>query len=174
MQSIDDKIYNNMPSKPIMQYGIDFNLGYKGFSLTGLFQGSGTKYSKIGNNVKPAGVERLLYKDQLDYWRPDNTGARFPLPDLNQGTTNNMQADVTFWSVNCAYLRLKNLQLGYDFKYKLLKKVSWLSSAKLSLVGTNLLTFSDVSGWLDPEQSETQNWAYPMTKTYSIMVSLGF
>lgn len=170
----DDKIYNNMPSKPIIQYGIDFNLGYKGFSLTGLFQGSGTKYSKIGNNVKPAGVERLLYKDQLDYWRPDNTGARFPLPDLNQGTTNNMQADVTFWSVNCAYLRLKNLQLGYDFKYKLLKKVSWLSSAKLSLVGTNLLTFSDVSGWLDPEQSETQNWAYPMTKTYSIMVSLGF
>jgi putative outer membrane protein len=71
-------------------------------------------------------------------------------------------------------VRLKNLQLGYDFKYKLLKNVSWLSSAKVSLVGTNLLTFSDVSDWLDPEQSETQNWAYPMTKTYSIMVSLGF
>lgn len=169
-----DKVYNNMPSKPIMQYGIDFSLGYKGFSLVGLLQGSGTKYTKIGNNVKPAGVERLLYKDQLDYWRPDNTNARFPLPDLNQGTTNNMQQDVTFWSVNCAYLRLKNLQLGYDFKYKLLKNVSWLSSAKLSLVGTNLLTFSDVSDWLDPEQSETQNWAYPMTRTYSIMVSLGF
>lgn len=169
-----DKVYNNMPSKPIMQYGIDFSLGYKGFSLVGLIQGSGTKYTKIGNNVKPAGVNRLLYKDQLDYWRPDNTGARFPLPDLDQGTTNNMQQDVTYWSVNCAYVRLKNLQLGYDFKYKLLKNVSWLSSARVSLVGTNLLTFSDVSDWLDPEQSETQNWAYPMTKTYSIMVSLGF
>lgn len=169
----DDKVYNNMPTKPILQYGIDFTLGYKGFSVVGLFQGSGTKYSVIGNNVKPVGTGRFLYEDQMDYWRPDNTDARFPLPDLNQGTTNNTQ-ESTFWSVNCAYLRLKNLQIGYDFKYKLLKNVTWLSTAKLSLVGTNLLTFSDVSDWLDPEQQETQNWQYPMTKTYSIMVSIGF
>lgn len=169
----DDKVYNGMPTKPILQYGIDFTLGYKGFSVIGLLQGSGTKYSMIGQNVRPIGTDRILYKDQLDYWTPDNKDARFPLPDTYQGSANNNQ-ESTFWAVNCAYLRLKNLQIGYDFKYKLLKKVSWLSSAKLSLVGTNLLTFSDVSDWLDPEQSETQNWAYPMTKTYSIMVSLGF
>lgn len=168
-----DKVYNHLPTKPILQYGIDFTLGYKGFTVVGLFQGSGTKYSLIGQNVRPVGTGRFLYTDQLDYWRPDNTTARFPLPDLNQGSSNN-NVESTFWAVNCAYLRLKNLQVSYDFKYKLLKKATWLSSAKLSLVGTNLLTFSNVSDWLDPEQSETQNWAYPLTKTYSIMVSLGF
>lgn len=169
----DDKVYNHLPSKPLLQYGIDFTLGYKGFSVIGLLQGSGNKYSGIGQNVRPVGTQRFLYKDQMDYWRPDNTDARFPLPDLNQGTENNNQIS-TFWAVNCRYLRLKNLQIGYDFKYKLLKNISWLSTAKVSLVGTNLLTFSNVSDWLDPEQSETQNWAYPMTKTYSIMISLGF
>lgn len=169
----DDKVYNHLPTKPILQYGLDISLGYKGFSVLGLFQGSGNKYSGIGQNVRPVGTGRFLYKDQMDYWRPDNTDARFPLPDLNQGTSNN-NIESTYWAINCRYLRLKNLQLGYDFKYKLLKNITWLSSAKLSLVGTNLLTFSNVSDWLDPEQSETQNWAYPITKTYSIMISLGF
>lgn len=169
----DDRIYNKMPTKPILQYGIDFSLDYKGFSLIGLIQGSGTKYTVLGQNVRPRGTYYMYYKDQLDYWRPDNKDARFPLPNTDRGEETDNQIS-TYWSVNCAYVRLKNLQIGYDFKYKLLKNVSWLTSAKLSLVGTNLVTISDVSDWIDPEQSETQNWAYPITKTYSVVLSIGF
>jgi TonB-linked SusC/RagA family outer membrane protein len=169
-----DKVYNGWSNEPIMQYGMDFGVNYKGFFLNGLIQGAGTNYKKIGQNAMPMGVDRIRYTNELDYWTPGNTSARFPLLDIGTGTANNYQRDITFWMVNCAYIRLKNMQIGYDFKYKLLKKTSWLSNAKLSIAGQNLLTFSDATYYMDPEQGNTENNGYPITRTYSIVLTLGF
>ena len=169
-----DKVFNHRKSEPLMQYGIDFLLEYDGFFLSGLIQGAGTNWKFIGQNAMPMGVDRLRYSKELDYWTPTNTDARFPLLDPGTGRTNNNQREVTYWMVNCAYVRLKNLQFGYDFKYKLLKNVPWIASAKLSLVGQNLLTFSDATFFMDPEQGNTENAGYPITRTYSIVFSLGF
>ena len=169
-----DKVFNHRKSEPLMQYGIDFLLEYDGFFLSGLIQGAGSNWKFIGQNAMPMGVDRLRYRKELDYWTPTNTDARFPLLDPGTGRANNSQRDVTYWMVNCAYVRLKNLQFGYDFKHKLLKNVPWIASAKLSLVGQNLLTFSDANFFMDPEQGNTENSGYPITRTYSIVFSLGF
>lgn len=169
-----DKVFNHRKSEPLMQYGIDFLLEYDGFFLSGLIQGAGSNWKFIGLNAMPMGVDRLRYSKELDYWTPTNTDARFPLLDPGTGRANNSQRDVTYWMVNCAYVRLKNLQFGYDFKHKLLKNVPWIASAKLSLVGQNLLTFSDANFFMDPEQGNTENSGYPITRTYSIVFSLGF
>lgn len=169
-----DKVFNHRKSEPLMQYGIDFLLEYDGFFLSGLIQGAGSNWKFIGQNAMPIGVDRLRYSKELDYWTPTNTDARFPLLDPGTGRANNSQRDVTYWMVNCAYVRLKNLQFGYDFKHKLLKNVPWIASAKLSLVGQNLLTFSDANFFMDPEQGNTENSGYPITRTYSIVFSLGF
>lgn len=169
-----DKVFNHRKSEPLMQYGIDFLLEYDGFFLSGLIQGAGSNWKFIGQNAMPMGVDRLRYSKELDYWTPTNTDARFPLLDPGTGRANNSQRDVTYWMVNCAYVRLKNLQFGYDFKHKLLKNVPWIASAKLSLVGQNLLTFSDANFFMDPEQGNTENSGYPITRTYSIVFSLWF
>ena len=169
-----DKVFNHRKSEPLMQYGIDFLLEYDGFFLSGLIQGAGSNWKFIGQNAMPMGVDRLRYSKELDYWTPTNTDARFPLLDPGTGRANNSQRDVTYWMVNCAYVRLKNLQFGYDFKHKLLKNVPWIASAKLSLVGQNLLTFSDANFFMDPEQGNTENSGYPITRTHSIVFSLGF
>lgn len=169
-----DKVFNHRKSEPLMQYGIDFLLEYDGFFLSGLIQGAGSNWKFIGQNAMQMGVDRLRYSKELDYWTPTNTDARFPLLDPGTGRANNSQRDVTYWMVNCAYVRLKNLQFGYDFKHKLLKNVPWIASAKLSLVGQNLLTFSDANFFMDPEQGNTENSGYPITRTYSIVFSLGF
>ena len=87
---------------------------------------------------------------------------------------NNNQREITYWMIDCGYLRLKNLQFGYDFKHKLLKNIPWIANAKLSLVGQNLLTFSDATFFMDPEQGNMENNGYPITRTYSIVFSLGF
>jgi TonB-linked SusC/RagA family outer membrane protein len=169
-----DNVYNGRTTEPIMQYGIDFGLEYKGFSVSGLIQGAGTNYKKVGQNAMPMGVDRIRYTNELDYWTPTNKDARFPLLDIGTGTANNYQTNITYWMVNCAYIRLKNLQIGYDFKYKLLKNMSWVSNAKLSVVGQNLLTKSDATFYMDPEQGNTENNGYPITRTYSIILSLEF
>ena len=170
----DDKVFNKRKSEPLMQYGIDFSLEYEGFYLSGLIQGAGTNWKFIGQNAMPMGVDRLRYGKELDYWTPENKGARFPILDPGTGRTNNNQKEITFWMVNCAYLRLKNLQIGYDFKHRFLKDIPWISNAKLSLVGQNLLTFSDANYFMDPEQGNTENNGYPITRTYSIVLSIGF
>lgn len=169
-----DKVYNNRKTEPLMQYGIDFLVEYDGFFLSGLIQGAGTNWKFLGQNAMPMGVDRLRYSKELDYWTPTNRNARFPILDPGTGRTNNNQTEITYWMVNCAYVRLKNLQVGYDFKHKLLKNVPWVANAKLSLVGQNLLTFSDATYFMDPEQGNTSNTGYPITRTYSIVLSLGF
>lgn len=170
----DDKIYNGMNSKPIMQYGIDFNLSYKGFTLSGLFQGSGENYKLIGSNGQPVGLGRLRFDSELDFWTPENTGARYPIPDTSYGLSHNQQGS-TFWELDCRYIRLKSLQFGYDFKYKLLKNIPWVSNLSLSLVGQNLFTISKANDYyLDPEQGSVENYGYPIMRTYSLVLNVGF
>lgn len=170
----DDRVYNGMPKKPILQYGIDFNLGYKGFSLNGLIQGSGRNYKLIGTEGMAIGFSRIRFNSDLDYWTPTNTGARYPIPDTGSGAANNGQ-ESSFWEVDCKYIRLKSLQLGYDFKYKFLKNVPWISNLTLSLVGQNLVTISKANDYyLDPEQGNVDNFGYPITRTYSLVLNFGF
>lgn len=170
----DDKVYNGLTKKPIMQYGLDFSLAYKGFSLTGLIQGAGKNYKIIGTEGMAVGFSRIRFSQDLDYWTPQNTGARYPIPDTGSGLANNYQ-ESSFWAVDCKYVRLKNLQIGYDFKYKLLKNTPWLSNLTLSLVGQNLFTISKANDYyIDPEQNDTNNFGYPITKTYSLVLNIGF
>lgn len=170
----DDRVYNNMPKKPILQYGFDFNLGYKGFSLSGLIQGSGKNYKLLGTEGIAIGFSRIRFNQDLDYWTPTNTGARYPIPDTGSGLANNYQ-EANFWQVDRKYIRLKNLQLGYDFKYKLLKGLPWVSNLTLSVVGQNLITISKANDYyLDPEQGDVNNFGYPITKTYSLVLNIGF
>lgn len=170
----DDKIFNGMPTKPLLQYGFDFTLKYKGFSLTGLIQGSGKSFKLIGSEGMPIGFSRIRFMQDLDFWSPDNPNAMYPLPDTGSGVANNYQ-EASFWNVNCRYVRLKNLQLSYDFKYKWLKSVTWIENLTLSLVGQNLVTISKANKYyLDPEQGDVNNFGYPITRTYSLVLNIGF
>ena len=165
--------------KRIIVHHNEQNLGVgltrnKGFALSGLIQGSGENYKLIGVNGQPTGLGRLRFESELDFWTPDNTDARYPIPDTGYGLSNNQQ-ESTFWELNCRYVRLKNLQLSYDFKYKLLKNVPWISNLTLSLVGQNLVTISKANDYfLDPEQGSTDNYGYPIMRTYSLVLNFGF
>jgi TonB-linked SusC/RagA family outer membrane protein len=167
----DDKVFNKMTKKPILQYGFDFNLGYNGFFLCGLVQGAGKNYKIIGSSEgMPVGFNRIQYKEDLDYWTPQNPDARYPIPDRGSGLANNYQKESTYWAIDCKYIRLKTLQVGYNFK-----NINRISNLTLSLVGQNLITVSNALDYnLDPEQGEITGYGYPITKTYSLVLNIGF
>lgn len=99
----------------------------------------------LGNRYQSGEGKYLYYENQLNYWRPDNTGADFPRISISSGVNgNNNKAGSTFWMRNASYLRLKDLQLSYDFKYKYLKKCDWLQTCRVNLSGSNLFTISGV------------------------------
>lgn len=170
----EDQVRYGMPTAPHFTYGVDFMLSYKGFTLSGLLYGTGKRNMEFGTEDKGGEAVHLIREYQLDYWREDNRDATFPrisLSSLRNGSHN--QAASTFWIKNAAYLRLKNLTLEYDFKYKLLKNVDWLTSCKVNLTGSNLFTISGVDDYWDPEASSTAG-GYPVQRVYSIGVTVGF
>ena len=73
----------------------------------------------------------VAYDYQTDFWTPDNRDAQYPRLMANTALNqNNNYASSDFWLINGAYLRMKDFQFGYDFKYSLLKNVSWLTRCK--------------------------------------------
>ena len=163
------------PTFPAFSYGFDFNLGYKNLFVYGLLQGTGTRYKQLQEFMRATNTEYLTYDFQLDSWRPDNPDASFPrlstYQNLNAGQNYTVSAD--FWYRNAAYLRLKSLQIGYDFK-DFLKNSKSISSVKLSIIGTNILTFSQVNKFFDPEIAADTGYAYPTQKSYSVVLNVTF
>lgn len=170
----EDKVRYGMPTDPHFTYGVDFMFAYKGFTLSGLFYGTGERHMMFGINAMKTEAMHVKNKFQLDYWREDNRDATFPRVTLTAGVNGeNNRIESSFYLRNAAFLRLKNLSLAYDFKHKLLKDVKWLSTCQLNVTGSNLFTISGVSNYWDPETTNT-NGGYPTSRIYSLGVTLGF
>ena len=177
IDSSDNQRLGNDPF-PRINYGFLANLGYKGINLNMLIQGaSSCDYYVDGYNEQLFHLNtNVAFDYETDFWTPDNTNARYPRltssPALN-GRNNYETSD--HYLVSAGYVRLKSLSLSYDFKYKLLKNVNWISSCRLSLSGTNLLTISKTTKYfLDPENASNRHLDYPVERTYSIGVNIGF
>ena len=174
-----DMRFRGKPGAPRGQYGININLSYKGFYLSTLFQGS-TPFDtyipgSLGMQTGQAGTLPVMFDHQTDFWTPDNRNAQYPRLMSNTGLNGNynyMNSD--YWLVNGAYLRMKDFQFGYDFKYKLLKNVGWLTRAKVGIAGQNIFTISKLTKYgIDPE-SNAQNYGYPVERTIAFTLNLGF
>ena len=167
-------------SAPRGQYGININLSYKGFYFSTLLQGS-TRFDmyvsgELGLQTGQQGTLMLAYDHQTDHWRPDNRNAQYPrLMSTTGDNSNNNYASSDFWLLDGSYIRMKDFQFGYDFKYKLLKDVKWLSRCKVGISGQNIFTLSESTKYgLDPENSSTNNYGYPVERTLAFTLNLGF
>ena len=168
------------PGTPHLNYGIDFRVKYRAWSLSGLIQGTGERMVDLG--LAGSIPRDILRKNQLDYWDVDNTDARFPRISNGFDHGNTLKSD--FWIENAAYVRLKNLQIRYDLKHRLLKNFDGISSCQLVLTGSNLLTFSDVYDYFDPEAWMTEiekeyagnvsGVEYPVQRTFSLGLNVEF
>ncbi len=163
---------------PRANYGIFGNFEYKGFFGNFLFQGATSRDMYLGDVVRgqSTGGYTTVYDYQLDYWTPDNRDALYPRIAPNSSINgNNNYTTSDFWLVDGKYIRLKSLQVGYELKSKLLKKVDWISKMNLVLSGQNLFTISPATKYsLDPENGDTNNYDYPVQRTYSLSVNVEF
>ena len=175
----DDMRFLGKSGSPRGQYGININLSYKGFYLSMLFQGS-TPFdtaipASLGMKTGMSGSLPVMFDHQTDFWTPENRDAQYPrlMSNTNlNGNYNYYNSD--YWLVNGAYLRMKDFQFGYDFKYKLLKNVGWLTRAKVGLAGQNIFTISKLTKYgIDPESS-ADNYGYPVERTIAFTLNLGF
>ena len=143
-------------SIPKLIAGINFNASYKNFDLSLFFQGAyGNKiYMQINQDIE--GFYRGFTVTQRYFderWTGEGSSSTQPRPSWTS-KSNNARPSSRFLE-DGSYLRLKNVQLGYNIPSKTLK-VTGLSQARLYISGTNLFTLTKYSG-LDPEMTVSNN-----------------
>ena len=146
---------------PNIMYGFGSTIRYRKFDLGFFFQGAAQRKIMIGN-IHPFGNTRknVLQFIADDYWNESNPNPNAAYPRLeDRDDANNNRQTSSYWLRDGSYMRLKNAEIGYSFKY-----------GRIYLIGNNLLTFSKFKLW-DPELS----WnAYPLSRTFSIGMQLNF
>ena len=168
---------------PDFTYGINLNLGYKGFDLSAFFQG--VHGNKIFNMVKrwtdfnnQAGNRSLRMLN--DSWTPENPDAVLPILDANDSRS---QQPSSYFVEDGSYFRMKNLTIGYTLPTTVIGKIG-LSSARIYVQGQNLFTITKYSG-IDPEVTSVGSTPgtttlgmdqgnYPRSKMYQVGINFGF
>ncbi|WP_352421789.1 TonB-dependent receptor [Proteiniphilum sp.] len=182
---------------PRYNYSISGGFNWKGFDFSMFWQGVGKQ-----DYFPPNGMMVFwgmttgtggsgLYKNSrtMDYWRPlnetnilgPNTDAYFAKPYFSAETNKNRQVQ-TRYLLNAAYLRLKNLQIGYTLPSHISEKIL-LQRSRVYLSAENLLTLTKLPDNFDPETTIASDPAndgyqvgriYPVSRILSIGVNLTF
>ncbi|MDE6565078.1 MAG: TonB-dependent receptor, partial [Muribaculaceae bacterium] len=167
-----DRVEIGHGTVPRLTYGANLGLAWNGFDFSILFQGVGD-YPVYYNNQAFRFVTVMgqsLIKDITDNaWTPENRyDSKYPILRNSSNGKNNIASDA--FVHNAAYLRCKNLQLGYTVPSHLTKKF-FVESLKIYTSIDNLFTITDFPG-LDPEVGATVG--YPTVRQYSVGLNLTF
>ncbi|WP_019539283.1 SusC/RagA family TonB-linked outer membrane protein [Proteiniphilum acetatigenes] len=161
---------------PYPRYEFSVNMGaeWKGFDFSVFFQGVGKKdILYTGAGARPFYVGRTIFRNQLDTWTPDNRNAEFPLLliDGSGSNPNNIVSD--FWIKSGAYIRLKNVVLGYSLPKNTLDNLK-IESLRFYINGQNLFTLSSAYKGYDPENYVNNGSFYPVMQTFTFGIDLRF
>ena len=168
----NDRVEIGHGNMPRFTYGANLGLSWNGFDLSMLLQGVGN-YQVYYNNQAFRFVTVLgqsLIKDITDNaWTPENPyNSKYPILRNNANSKNQVASDA--FVHNAAYLRCKNLQLGYTVPKRVSQKF-FVENLKVYTSIDNLFTISSFPG-LDPEIAA--NVGYPSIRQYSVGINVSF
>jgi len=159
---------------PRYNFGININVTYRNFDLGIFAQGTAKRIIfREGDYAIPWSAwwrqPPLFYYGKT--WNEDRPNA--PYPELSFGAINywNYQPS-TLQKINAAYIRLKNLQVGYTFPVSLMKKLT-ITKARIYFSGQDIWELQHVKGGWDPEAS-TSGFNYPFQRFYSVGIDVTF
>ena len=170
----DGDVVNLGSSTPRYTYGMTLNTKWKNFSLDLFMQGVG-KRTLIRTDDYSMPWSDWWRQPPLFYygntWNEDRPNA--PYPRLSHGSIRywNYQPS-TLTAFSAAYLRLKNLQIGYTLPEGLARRAG-LSRARLYFSGFDLWETDGVLGGWDPEASAS-GFNYPFQRRYSVGADITF
>jgi len=168
----DDRVRLEKNRDPWFTGGVNFNLQYKAFDCSFLFQGAtggllffGTESGTIGNFLQ------YSYDHRWSVEHPSSTDPRL----ANRGNTyfNGGAFGVnTYWLRSSNYLRLKNIEFGYNLPAKIGQKAG-VSNLRLYVSGINLVTLDKMKIY-DPESTSGNGQYYPQSRILNMGARISF
>ena len=161
---------------PRYTFGFNYGLQWKGFFFSAFLQGVGMRSRWMRGEAVEAfhnNNEGPVHDFHIDRWTPVNTDATYPRLTMGSESTNNATKS-DFWIQDAAYLRVKNVQLGYDFQGDWLKAIR-MQNLRAYVSVENALTFSKMKGGWDPEyNADGSGRAYPVARVWSVGLNVKF
>ena len=189
----DLKLIGN--DQPRYRFGFNLYAAWKGIDVSAFFQGVGKRdyYFHPNKGTQTSGKsavfwgatsggvnESIFLAEHLDYWRDEssalgeNRDSYYARPLYYTNKNREVQ---TRYLQNAAYMRLKNLQVGYTFPANLTKKI-YISNLRVYFSAENLCTWTKMSKVIDPESLEVSRMksgsSYPLARTFSFGLSVDF
>lgn len=160
---------------PRYTFGFTYSFDWKGLDFTMFWQGVGKRdvwLSGCASQAFANNFEGPLFDYHLDRWTPGNPDATYPRLTMGAESANNtLKSD--FWLENAAYLRLKNIQLGYTFPSHLTRKIR-IEQLRIYASMQNAFTISGMRGGWDPEVSQNTASIYPVARVLSLGLNVKF
>ena len=166
INSHDKCMISEYGKRPRIQYGLGVNVMYKNFDFGAFINGSAMRkvmisgiHPFLSGTLSTSGDKNVFKFVAEDFWTEENRNASYPRLGVLQSEVAGNHVSSTFWLRNGNFLRLKNVELGYTYKF-----------CRLYVRGDNLAVFSPFDLW-DPEL----NWnSYPLQRTVSVGVQMNF
>lgn len=166
-----DWIYNPVP---LFSYGLNVTLTYKDFDFSMFWQGvcdkdvyNNQKFQTDFWSITDAGSNKG--NRLLDAWNTNNTSST--IPALTTNNTADEGRASSYFVENGSFIKLRNLQIGYNLPTKVLSKVN-ISNARVYVSGQNLLTIKSKS--LTCSDPENTDWNYPLATSVSFGLQVSF
>ena len=161
---------------PRYTYTVRGDLGWKGSDFSFVIQGVGKCDGYLEGTARHAFQDMAAYPQKVHLERYNvvtnpNPDALYPRLTYNTGFNQNTFS--TYWMENASYMRLKNVQIGYTFPEKWMKKAR-IDNLRVYLSGDNLLTVSDFFYAYDPETPVSKGGYYPQVKTVVLGLNITF
>ncbi|MDT3405467.1 SusC/RagA family TonB-linked outer membrane protein [Mucilaginibacter terrae] len=166
-----DMVRNTYGNVPRITYGFTLNAAYKNFDFTALLAGQ----AQVAQYVLPeSGTIGNFYRSWADNrFGPNTPDGTFPMvTERSSSAISGGLYPSTFWLNNASFLRLKNLQVGYNVNANFLSKIK-VSALRVYFSAFNLFTISKVKDY-DPEGDSGSGQFYPQQKIYNLGVNVKF
>jgi len=95
------------------------------------------------------------------------------MPRGSVETGNNNTQNSTLWTMNAGFLRLKNVELGYNLPSSVCNKIN-IQKLRVYVSGNNLAILQDHLSKLGFDPETTNYWYYPQQRTFNVGFNLTF
>lgn len=127
-----DQVALGYSAMPEIYYSFDLNLEYKGFGIYALFQGTGNQSRLLNTSsvywplISNSTISTEYYNNR---WTPDTPNAKYPRL-TSEGSANNYTTN-SLWVADASYMKLRTLELYYNFSQEMMKKSKFIKGAKV-------------------------------------------
>ncbi|SKB37854.1 TonB-linked outer membrane protein, SusC/RagA family [Parapedobacter luteus] len=167
----DDMVRTDLGNIPQLTFGLTLNASYKNFDFSAVFAGQGKSRQYILSEAGTIGNYFDTWAENR--WSPSNTAGTYPR--VSERASSSISGGLyrnDFWLFNTAFVRLKNIELGYTIPQSLVQRIG-IGRLRVFANGFNVFTITGLKDF-DPEGSSESGQFYPQQRIINLGVNVGF